>query len=112
MEMIVDSGSVKISSEVIASIVSIAIEETEGFALAPQNFINKVFSKNESAVKVTMGERDDVYITATVCVKYGLVIKDEAKKLQSNIAENLEAMTSLNIQEVNINIISLLKETV
>ena len=112
MEMTVDNGSVKISSEVISSIVSIAVEETEGFALAPQSFIDKVFSKNESAVKVTMGEKDEVYITATVCVKYGLVIKDEAEKLQSNIAENLEVMTSLSIKEVNIDVISLLKETV
>lgn len=112
MEMTVENGNVKISSEVISSIVSIAIDETEGFALAPENFIDKVFSKNEKAIKVTMHENDEVSITATVCVKYGLKINDEAKKLQSNILENLEIMTSLNINEININIISLIKETV
>ena len=111
MEMTVENGHVKISSEVISSIVTIAIEENKNFSLANENFINKVLLKNEKIIKVVMEENDEVSITANVCIKYGLKINEEVKKLQSSILESLEIMTSLKVKEVNINVISLIKET-
>ena len=110
MEMIIDNGQVKISNEVISSIVAIAINETEGFSLATENFLSKVLLKNENVIKVVMNE-NEVEITADVFVNYGLKINEEAKKLQANIIENLEIMTSLKVNEININVVSLVKET-
>lgn len=111
MEMTIDNnGQVKISNEVISSIVAIAINETEGFSLATESFLNKVLLRNETVIRVDMTD-DETEITADVFVKYGLKINDEVKKLQANILENLEIMTSLNIKAVNINVVSLMKET-
>lgn len=111
MEMIIDNGQVKISNEVISSMVAIAINETEGFSLATENFLSKVLLKNENVIKVVMNENEEVEITADVFVNYGLKINEEVRKLQANIVENLEIMTSLKVNEVNINVVSLVKET-
>lgn len=112
MEMTIDNGNVKISNEVISSIVSIAVEEMEGFSLANESFVEKLFSKNESVIKVTITEDEEVSVTVKVCVKYGLIINKEAEKLQKSIEENLEIMTSLKIKEINIDVVSLIKENV
>ena len=111
MEMTMENGQVKISGEVISSIVTIAVDTTEGFMLANENFVNKVLLKHDKAVKVFMNENDKVSVTVNVCVKYGLNINKESEKLQQNILENLEIMTSLDIAEINVNVVSLIKET-
>lgn len=111
IQMTVENGDVQISSEVISSIVAIAVEEMDNFSLAHENFMTKVFQKGEKVIKVESSENGDVFITANVCAKYGIKIKDEAKKLQQNIVENVEIMTALNIKEVNINVVSMIKDT-
>ena len=108
----VENGNVQISNEVISSIVAIAIEEMENFTLAHERFMAKVFSKNEKVIKVEADEHGCICITANVCAKYGIKIKEEAKKLQESIIENVEVMTALNINEVNLHILSMIKDTV
>lgn len=111
IQMTVENGSVQISSEVISSIVEIAINEMENFSLAQENFMTKVFQKNEKVIKIESDEDGDIFITANVYAKYGIKIKDEARKLQQSIIENIEIMTALNIKEVNINVVSMIKNT-
>ena len=111
IEMTVENGNVQISSEVIASIVGIAINETENFTLAHESFMTKVFQRNEKVIKVEVEENGELLITANVSAKYGIKIKDEARKLQESIIESVEIMTALNIKNVNIHIVSMLKDT-
>ena len=111
MQMTVENGNVQISNEVISSIVAIAIGEMDNFTLAQESFMNKVFQKNEKVIKVENNENEELIITANVCAKYGIKIKDEAKKLQQSIIENVEIMTALNIKEVNLHIVSMIKDT-
>lgn len=112
IEMTVENGNVQISSEVIASIVGIAINEMENFTLAHENFMTKVFQRNEKVIKVEVEENGELSITANVSAKYGIKIKDEARKLQESIVENVEIMTALNIKDVNIHVVSILKDTI
>lgn len=112
IEMNVNNGDVQISNDVISSIVAIAVEEKDNFVLAQENFLSKMFQKNEKVIKVDSNENDEIAITVNVCIKYGVNIEEECKKLQSHIAENVEIMTSLNIAEVNLYVVSIIKETV
>ena len=112
LEMIIENGNIQISSEVVSSIVTIAINEMDNFELAPESFVTKVFQKNEKVIKIESDETGNVSVTANVCAKYGIKIKDEARKLQESIIENVEIMTGLNIVEVNLHVVSMIKETI
>lgn len=98
-------GQVKISADVIASIVAIAVEETEGFKMV-KTLVDKVTSKNQS-VKVSFNESENLILTVNVNVEYGLKIHEEVLKVQDNIISNLEIMTGLKVDEININVNSL-----
>lgn len=98
-------GQVKISADVIASIVAIAVEETEGFKMV-KTLVDKVTSKNQS-VKVSFNESENLILTVNVNVEYGLKIHEEVPKVQDNIISNLEIMTGLKVDEININVNSL-----
>lgn len=95
-------GQVKISTDVISSIVAIAVEETKGFKLV-KTFVDKVTSKNQS-VKVSFVDSDKLTITVDVNAEYGLKIHDIAPKVQDNVIMNVEIMTGLKVDEININI--------
>ena len=98
-------GQVKISTDVIASIVSIAVEETEGFKVV-KTLVDKIASKNQS-VKVAFDESEKLAISVNVSVEYGLKIHNEVPKVQDNIMTNVEIMTGLKVDEININVNSL-----
>lgn len=102
MESNFEFGEIKISNDVISSIVAIAVEETEGFKLV-KTLVDKVMSKNQ-AVKVTFTEDENLIVTVSVNVKYGLNIHEVAPTVQDNIISNVEIMTGLEVKEININV--------
>lgn len=95
-------GQVKISTDVISSIVAIAVEETEGFKMV-KTLVDKIISKNQS-VKVSFNENGNLILTVDISVEYGLKIHKEIPKVQDNIINNLEMMTGLKVDELNINV--------
>lgn len=102
-------SEVKISADVISSIVAIAIDEVEGFRVV-KSFVDKVTSKIQS-IKVNFNENNDtVIIEANVEAKFGIKIQEEILTVQENIISNVEIMTGLKIEEVNINVVSLYTE--
>lgn len=95
-------GQVKISTDVISSIVAIAVEETEGFKMV-KTLVDKIISKNQS-VKVSFNEVGNLILTVDISVEYGLKIHEEIPKVQDNIISNLNMMTGLNVDELNVNV--------
>lgn len=95
-------GQVKISTDVISSIVAIAVEETEGFKMV-KTLVDKIISKNQS-VKASFNEPGNLILTVDISVEYGLKIHKEIPKVQDNIINNLEMMTGLKVDELNINV--------
>lgn len=102
MESNFEFGEIKISNDVISSIVAIAVEETEGFKMV-KTLVDKVMSKNQS-VKVTFTEDEGLIVSVSVNVKYGLNIHEVAPNVQDNIISNVEVMTGLKVKEININV--------
>ena len=105
MENNLDFGQVKISGDVIASIVAIAVEEVEGFKVV-KTLVDKVANKNQS-IKVTFNEDEKLSISVNVTAEYGIKLKEEIPKVQDNIITNIEIMTGLKVEEVNVNVNSL-----
>lgn len=105
MENNLDFGQIKISSDVIASIVSIAVEEIKGFKVV-KTLVDKVANKNQ-AIKVIFNEDGKLSITISVVAEYGVKLQEEIPKVQDNVVSNIEIMTGLKVEEVNLNVNSL-----
>lgn len=108
-EINVNSGNVKISEEVIATISQIAVSEVEGIigtgsSLAGE--IKQILSKKTmtgKGVKVEISE-SDVTIDINVIVKYGTKIPEAAWEIQENVKKNVESMTGLSVCKVNVHV--------
>lgn len=95
-----ECGQIKISNDVISSIVSIAVEETEGFRIV-KTLVDKVTSKNQ-AIKIAFAEDESLSISVDVNIEYGLKIQEEVVRVQENIISNIEIMTGLKVSQVNV----------
>jgi len=103
-----ESGTVKISEEVVAIIAGIAAMEVPGVAGMSGGLAGGIAEmlgrKNLSkGVKVEVGEKEaaiDLYII----VEYGCRIPDVAWEIQEKVKKAVETMTGLHVVEVNIHI--------
>ncbi len=102
-------GNIKISVDVVATIAGIATNEVEGVAGMYGTFAGGIAEmlgakKNLSkGVKVEMTETTatiDLYIV----VDYGVRIPELSWEIQENVKNNVETMTGLDVQKVNIHI--------
>lgn len=101
-----DRGNIKISEDVIASIASIAVLETEGaeqsqYAITDiAGFLGK---KQSKGVKVAF-VYDNVEIDITCQTKFGSSVFEIAKSIQENVKSSVESMTGLTCTAVNVSI--------
>lgn len=111
MNTTIDNGSIKISSEVISCIVKIAVDELKGVYIASETLLDKVFQMKEKAVTMTFKDNDSIDIDANIQLEFGVNIPSKVKELQEVIIENVEIMTGLNVDSVNIKVVSLVQES-
>lgn len=104
-----ETGSVKISLDVVSTIAGIATSEIEGVAGMYGTFaggIAEMLGAKKSpskGVKVDMNGTNvtiDLYIIA----QYGVRIPELAWEIQENVKNNVETMTGLDVLKVNIHI--------
>jgi uncharacterized alkaline shock family protein YloU len=60
--------------------------------------------KAVSAINVEISKNEEVKMDIPVVVKYGYNIPEIAGKIQENIRNNVEKMTSLSVKDININV--------
>ncbi len=105
------SSEVRISSDVIATIVALATTEVEGISSLQGDITNeligKIGIKNVSkGVEVSFdnsGESVECRIAAVI--KYGYAIPEICKAVQDKVKSAIESMVGLNCLDVNINIV-------
>lgn len=102
-------GNIKISVDVVSTIAGIATNEIEGVAGMYGTFaggIAEMLGAKKSpskGVKVDLNGNNatvDLYIV----VDYGVRIPELAWEIQENVKNNIETMTGLDVQKVNIHI--------
>lgn len=98
-----------ISEDVIGIIAGIAAAEVEGVSgmtLGLVDGINQILGSNKKysrGVKIEL-DGNNVVIDLYVIVKYGVRIPDVAFSIQNSVKTEVETMTGLNVQSVNINV--------
>jgi len=103
------TGDIRISVDVVSTIAAIATEEINGVAGMYSSFAGGIAEmlgakKNPGrGVKVEMGD-DVVSIDIYIVVNYGAKIPELAWAVQENVKNNVETMTGLKAQKVNIHI--------
>lgn len=109
-----ENGTVQISEDVITSIATVAVNETEGvsgFCVRTGAEIADMLSLSKTArgkgVKVQITEDDKLYITCNIAVAYGMAVVNVAKAVQDNVTAAVESMTGLNVTEVDVNVCSI-----
>lgn len=103
-----ESGAIKIASDVVTVIASMAATEVKGVAGMSGGFTTDIVEKfgvksTSKGIKVQVGETEtsiDLYLI----VEYGVKIPDVAWEVQQNVKKAVETMTGLNVVEVNIHI--------
>ena len=106
-----NSGSIKISDEVIMTIAAVAVSEVEGVSCTggtlselAQKFGKKSFAKG---IKVT--NEDEITIDINVAVNYGVKIPDVAWNVQDNVKKSVELMSGLTVGKVNVHVIDVVQ---
>lgn len=100
-------GSIHISEEVLAVIAAAAALEVDGVSSLSSGGkdIGDLLGKKSLARGVQVQVEDEkVQLELTIMVKYGYTILDVAKAVQDAVSTNIESMSGLSVQGVNINV--------
>ncbi len=103
-----NSGSIKISDEVIATIASVAVSEIDGVcglmgSIAGELAI-KFGKKNiNKGIKVSSDDKE-ITIDISLIVKYGIRIPEIAWEVQENVKKAVESMSGLIVAKVNVHV--------
>lgn len=100
-------GSIHISEEVLAVITAAAALEVAGvssLASGSKDITELLGKKNVARGVRVQVEEDRVQVELTILVKYGYTIMDVARAVQDAVTTNIESMSGLKVQAVNINV--------
>ena len=109
-----ENGNVMISEDVIAAIVAHALAEVDGIGslgskpgIVVADFdVKKHWSKS---LKILIAEDNTVSIDCSVMVAYGSSVVDVAAAVQQSVTANVESMTGVKVNVVNVNICGIVR---
>jgi uncharacterized alkaline shock family protein YloU len=109
-------GDVKIASDVVIVIATMAATEVAGIAGMSGGLTGEIAEKfgvksSNKGIKVQIGE-DETTIDLFLIVEYGIRVPDVAFEVQQNVKKAVETMVGLKVSQVNIHIqgINIVKE--
>ncbi|MFC4100970.1 Asp23/Gls24 family envelope stress response protein [Paenibacillus xanthanilyticus] len=102
------TGIIRISDDVVATIAGLAALETPGIAAMSggisEGLAKRISGKNvQKGVSVEVGQLEAA-IDLRIIVQYGIPIHEVCRVLQDNVREAVENMTGLNVVEVNVKV--------
>ena len=105
-------GNIKISEDVVASIATIAVTETEGVASAAASMgveITEIFSGRRAGaprgIKVSFdAENQGCHVECSIIVKYGSSVTAVAQEVQKNVKSAIESMAGLKVAGVDVQV--------
>ena len=110
-----ENGTVMISEDVIATIVTHAVVDVDGVVgldIKPGADIAELIGKKNwgKGVKITISEDDELSIDCNITVAYGHSVVDVAKAAQDAINSAVESMTGAAISAVNVNVCGIVRQ--
>ena len=102
-----NAGEIKIANEVILSIAAQALNEIKGVSVVgsvADTFMDKLVKKNATGgMKVYLNEEEKrVDLDVHVSMNYGLNIPDTSWLIQEAVKKNVEAMTDISVDKINV----------
>lgn len=102
------TGLIRISDDVVATIAGLAALETPGISAMSggisEGLAKRLSGKNvQKGVSVEVGQLEAA-IDLRVIIQYGSKIQEVCRSLQENVKEAVENMTGLNVVEVNVKV--------
>ncbi|BBH19623.1 alkaline-shock protein [Paenibacillus baekrokdamisoli] len=102
------TGIIRISDDVVATIAGLAALETPGIAAMSggisEGLAKRLSGKNaQKGVSVEVGQLEAA-VDLRIIVQYGIPIQEVCRQLQENVREALENMTGLHVVEVNVKV--------
>lgn len=104
-----ENGAILIAEDVLVSIVTVAVNETEGVSGLNTKLgadISDILNKKNrgKGVKIIITEEDKLLIECNIIVTYGSAVVSVAKAVQDNVTAAVESMTGITPAEINVNI--------
>lgn len=103
-----DYGVIKIHKNVIASIAQLAASEIDGVkrvgALCKISIMEFINNKFLPSIKVEIDKNEEVKLDIPLVIKYDANIPEVSGKVQENVRNALERMTSLSVKDINISV--------
>lgn len=99
-------GEIEISKEVITSIAAVAATEVEGLGEMDEGsgVLSGVFRRGEKRGVETQLEDGEVTVLLKIAIKYGYPVHKVAKKVQEKVKGEIENMTGLEVNQVNVDV--------
>lgn len=102
------TGVIRISDDVVATIAGLAALETPGIAAMSggisEGLAKRLSGKNvQKGVSVEVGQLEAA-IDLRIIVHYGIPIQEVSRQLQLNVREAVTNMTGLQVVEVNVKV--------
>ena len=105
-----DNGTVMISEEVVAAIVTQAAKDVEGVVSLggkPGVDPKKLWSRD---LKITISETNEVSVDCNIVIAYGSTVVTVAKAVQDAVYGAIESMTGVKPVSVNINVCGIVRQ--
>jgi len=115
IEQVLDNGTVMVSEDVIAQIVSYAINEVDGVACIstkPGADIAELIGKKNwgRGLKISISEDNTVTVDCNIIVHYGQAVVAIADAVQTAVISALEAITGIKIAGINVNVCGIARQ--
>ena len=110
-----ENGSILISEDVIATIVTHAVNEVEGvigLSVKPGADIAEMIGKKNwgKGLKVTIDQDEGLHIDCNVTVNYGQNVVTVAKSVQDAVTAALESIAGITVAAINVNVCGIVRQ--
>ena len=110
-----ENGSVMISEDVVAAIVSNAAKDVEGVAALcvkrNSDIVELISKKNwKRGLRISIEQNNKVVIECNLIINYGQSVVDVAKAVQEAVATAVTSVTGAKVVSVNVNICGIVRK--
>lgn len=100
----VQMNSIKVSEDVVSKIVELAVKAIDGVDGITDSRIHfgSIFDKKDRSAIAIIGESGTVDVTVNVVVDPNCKVKQAAEKIQDKVKNDIQNMTGIIVNKVNV----------
>ena len=103
-----DGGNVRISEDVVCTIVENTLTEIDGVVKGGSEVVGK--KSWGKGVRIHIGDDNSLTIGCNVIVRYGEAVIEVAKAVQEAITSAVESVTGVTVTDVEVNVCGIIRK--